>query len=527
MENKNNKNLLISFKNFLSKTIRNKRTSNKFKKIKLNIKTKTINTNHKKAKSYNKYNKNKNKQKENNQNYFKNNYIDNSDKITKTEIQKKKLDSIDLIEKNTKNIYDWELLLNNPNLGLYYKKEEYKKLEENTGKKEIKNKLPKNPVLLVDLTENELKKYFPKKTISKFISNFQNRMNNSNSLKTINEKNKKNNFPQKRAITEINNEIKDKKIISHNIRPVSIYSIRKPEETFYYSNDFNDYYHQDLKQFSEKMPLLKARINASNKKLKKEIIKQRIKSSKEEKILNEVIKNVENEKIKFKKLDLIIAGERKNVEPLLKNIYHQQNPLLKKINEHIKMYYKTMKPYGNNKDNIDYTKNERWRPSMEIKYLREKYIKTRNNVGTSTDNYDLMEKYNYDYFNRKPKLILSYYNNDDPDIKFFDYLVKRNKSHTMNNNNELYYQSINDDDKIKEKIYLTTFQNNNNDIYKNPLIKEELYNFPFIIEQYKQYEKYNKESNQEEENNLDKSNNNNNQYNYFITEGNKSIFNEY
>ena len=355
-------------------------------------------------------------------------------------------------------------------------------------------------------------------------------MNNSNPKNneiSINEKDKKNNFSQKRIMTEINNEMKDNKIISHNIRPISIYSIRKPGQTFYFSNDFNDYYKEDLKQFSEKMPLLKARINASNTKLKQEIKKQRIKSSKEEKILNGLIKNVENQKIKFKKLDLIIAAERKNVEPLLKNIYYQQNPHLKKINEHIKMYYKTMKPYGNNKDNIDFTKNERWRPSMEIKNLREKYKKTKNNVGTSTDNYDLMEKYNYDYFNRKPKLILSYYNKDDPDIIFFDYLVKRNKSHTINSNYEINnYQSINDDDKIKEKIYLTSYQNGKNNIYKNQLIKEELSNFPFIIEQYNQYEKFYNQNNQEEENVLNNSYNNN-EYKYFITEGNKSNINEY
>ena len=199
-ENKNNKNLIISFKNFLAKTIRNKKTPHKFKKFKLKLNNKTIDTNHKKPKTYNKYNKNKNIKKDINKNSFKNNYMDYSDKISKTEIQKKKLDSIDLIEKNTKNIYDWELLLSNPNLGLYYKKDQYKKLEENTGKKEIKNKFPKNPVVLVELSENELKKYFPKNTISKFISNFQNKMNNSNSQKngiSINNKNKKKIFLKK------------------------------------------------------------------------------------------------------------------------------------------------------------------------------------------------------------------------------------------------------------------------------------------------------------------------------------------
>ena len=107
-----------------------------------------------------------------------------------------------------------------------------------------------------------------------------------------------------------------------------------------------------------------------------------------------------------------------------------------------------MKPYGNNKDNIDYTKNDRRVQSLEIRHLTEKYAKARNNIGTSIDNYDLMEKNNYDYFNRKPKLILSYYNNNnDPDIKFFDYLIERNKNHTTNYNNEINnYQYINDDD---------------------------------------------------------------------------------
>ena len=133
------------------------------------------------------------------------------------------------------------------------------------------------------------------------------------------------------------NEINDKNIISNNIRPRSIYSVRKPEEIFYFSNDFSDYYKEDLKTFCEKMPLLKARINTCNKKLKQEIIRQRIKSSKEEIKLNEIINNIKTDSIKFKKLDLIIAGERKNAEPLLRNTYYQENQHLKKVNEHNKM----------------------------------------------------------------------------------------------------------------------------------------------------------------------------------------------
>ena len=277
------------------------------------------------------------------------------------------------------------------------------------------------------------------------------------------------------------------------------------------------------------MPLLKprVRITTSNRKLKQEILRQRIKSSKEEIKLNKVIENVKMDSIKFKKLDLIIAGERKNAEPLLRNTYYQENPHLKKDNnKHIKMYYKTMKPYGNNKENIDYTKNERWRPSYEIKNLREnKNQKQYSNVGTSMDNFDLNDNQNYYHqnFNNKSKLVLSYYDKNVPDIKYFNLLVNKYDHRTIYN--EINKNEFNNDkDKIKENIYLSTIQNKNNRnrSIKKEITDKELSKFPFIIEQFK---KYNKENSLEEKEN-DLGNKIHQENKYFLTETTKNIFNE-
>ena len=399
---------------------------------------------------------------------------DIEEKIQKKEFRKKKLASIDLFEKNTKNIYDWNILLNYPNPGSYYNKKDYKILEEQPMETKTKNNLPKYPVILVDLNDNQIKKYFGKSSLmtrrnynyslntKKYSQNSQNF--SFHSLSVEDSKKNKNKSTQKRTLTQSNNKlnISKKNSLSHNIRPISIYSTRKPEETFYFSNAFSDYYKEDLKTFSEKMPILKAKIKTSNKKLKREMMKQRIKSSKEEKIISNMLKK---DNLVFKKSDLIIAGERKNAGPLLKSIYCQLNPKLKKIKGRIKLYYKTMKPYGNSNEKIDYTKNDRWKPSKEIKSLREKekqYI----NVGTTIDNYDFIHnnKNNNKYIKKKSQLILSYYDNDDPDIKFFDYLINKHNNKTLNENyntnyNDNDYNSFNDKDKVKEKIYLSSYRN--------------------------------------------------------------------
>jgi len=252
------------------------------------------------------------------------------------------------------------------------------------------------------------------------------------------------------------------------------------------SQNINNKNKNELKNMPEKLSILKAKVMTSTKKLRNEIIKQRIKSSKEEKKLYEIL-NKDN--LILSKQDLIIAGgERKNAGPLLKNILHQQNPHLKTVKENNKLYYKTMKPFGNNYGNIDYSQNDRWKSSAEIKNLREKEQKQYSNVGTSMDDNDLIK--NDDINNRK--LVLSYYDANDPDIKYFNCLLNKYNNRVIsfqNGKNMDYFNSFNSfnsDDKVKEKIYLSNIQNSKRcTSIKNKMKNKELSKFPFIVEHIK------------------------------------------
>ena len=71
------------------------------------------------------------------------------------------------------------------------------------------------------------------------------------------------------------------------------------------------------------------------------------------------------------------------------------------------------------------------------------------------DNSNLIN-YNYKYI-----LILSYYDKDDSDIKYFNYLINKNNNKISYYNYEMNkYNKINDDYKIKEKLYLSNIQKN-------------------------------------------------------------------
>jgi hypothetical protein len=233
---------------------------------------------------------------------------------------------------------------------------------------------------------------------------------------------------------------------------------------------------------------LKAKVITSTKNLRKEIIKQRIKSSKEEKKLYEILKK---DNLILSKQDLIIAGgERKNAEPLLKNIHHQQNPHLEPSKETNKLYYKTMKPFGNNNGNIDYSQNDRWKSSAEIKNLREKEQKQYNNVGTSMDDNDLIKNNQNDI--NKTKLILSYYDANDPDIKYFNCLLNKynNKIISFQNGKNITkfnsFNSFNNNDKFKEKINFSNIQNSKRGAsIINKIKYKEISKFPFIVEHIK------------------------------------------
>lgn len=527
----NSKKKIIFQNNFFLKSIPDKREhENKYRNLLFNYNIKNSNHTHHTTKSQSilKLNKNFDNKILNENNY-------NDENIAKRKNIEKKLATIDLFEKNTENIYDWNILLNYPKSKLYYNKKEYKSLEEkkNENENEPNAEFPQYPVILVDLNDKQIKRFFGKKAMVEGRNDKQSllvKKKNSTSPKysrhsaSINDDSKNEKSYQKRSLTQSNNNAKidTKNSISHNIRPISIYWDRRPEETFYFSNAFSDYYNEDLKTFSQKMPILKAKVITSNKRLKKEIIKQRIKLSKEEKKLSDILTK---DNIVFRKQDLIIAGERKNAEPLLKNIYYQLNPHLKKKKKHVKMNYHTMKQLKNRKENLKVIKKGILKPSLEDINMTEKKQKTKhyNSVGTSIDNQDFihLSKFNNDINSHSSRLILSYYDINDPDIKYFNYLMNKYNNRTLNNTEtkDNAYDSINDDDKIKEKTYFSTVKNKKEGKnIKFERVNKGVFKFPFIIEKYKQY------TEGSDRGEINNKNINKNQK-YFITERNENIIN--
>ena len=520
----NSKKKIIFQNNFFLKSIPDKREhENKYRNLLFNYNNKNSNLIHHKSQSILKFNKNFDDKTSNENN-------DDYENIEKKQNLEKKLATIDLFEKNTENIYDWNILLNYPKSKLYYNKKEYKSLEEKINENEPNIELPKYPVILVDLNDKQIKRFFGKKAMAEsrkdkqsFLVKKKNSPKYSSLSVSINDDSKTEKKYQKRALTQSNNNTKidTKNSISHNIRPISIYWDRRPEDTFYFSNAFNDYYNEDLKTFSQKMPILKAKVITSNKRLKKEIIKQRIKLLKEEKKLSDIITK---DNIVFRKQDLIIAGERKNAEPLLKNIYYQLNPHLKKKKKHVKNY-PTMKQLQKRKGNLNIIKKGIFKPILEEINMRGKNQKQKhyNSIGTSIDNQDFIHhnKLNNDIKYYSSRLILSYYDINDPDIKYFNYLMSKYKNRTLNTieAKDNAYDSINDDDKIKEKTYFSTIKNKkegNNIKFEG--VNKGVFKFPFIIEKYKQYT----EGNDRGEINNKKISKN---QKYFITERNENIIN--
>ena len=216
-------------------------------------------------------------------------------------------------------------------------------------------------------------------------------------------KNRENSKPQKeKTKNDFNN--------NNHIKPISINSKYGPDRTFYFSNAFSDYYKEDLKSFTKKMPVLKPKIKTNSKRLRTEIKKQKTEVSIKEQILYDIIKK---DDLILRKQDLIISAERRNPVPLMKYIYKQEFPNAKEIKEHIRKYFKTMKPYGNDDGKVDYTKNDRWKLYKEL----IKYRKIENKLNSDKNN--IKKKF---IFEKNRKLILNYYDINDPDLDIFNKL---------------------------------------------------------------------------------------------------------
>ena len=334
----------------------------------------------------------------------------NTIKFNKNNIPQKRLNTIDIIDKKIDIIYDWNILLNSKNRGIYYKKSDYKKLLINDFETDKNDNTTKKSLVLLDIPESQIKKYFGKKSFLKF----------------THPKTAKTRHKSKQEINKDNNNDTESNKLYKNLKPISINSQRDPHQPFYFSNEFSNYYKYDFKQYTQMIPNLKVKVKTSNKKLLKEIINLQIKSDKDSINLKNFFDN--DEKI-FKVQDLIIAGKRNNPARLMKNLYMLKHPNYQKVKQDKRMYFKTMKPIGEYFGDIDYTKNERWRTYFEIKRLRKndkKFFTLENNKNS----------------NYKTNLTLSYYKANDPHIKYFNKIVKKynrlNKENS-NENNELLY----------------------------------------------------------------------------------------
>ena len=367
----------------------------------------------------------------------------NTVKINKNNLPKR-FNTIDIIDKKIDIIYDWNILLNSKNSGIYYKKSDYKKLSINDF--ETENTIPQKSLILLDIPESQMKKYFEKKTFLKFTHPKTAKARPNSLKKDLSNKNLKDIF---------NNNDTNK--LYKNFKPISINSERDPHQPFYFSNDFSNYYKYDFKQYTQMLLNNKVKVKTSNKKLLKEILNLQHKSNKDSINLKQFFED--DEKI-FKVQDLIIAGKRNNPARLMKNLYMLKHSNYEKVKQDKRMYFKTMKPIGEYFGDIDYTKNERWRTYYEIKKLRKndkKFFTLENNK-------------NPDY---KTNLTLSYYKVNDPYIKYFNGILKKY--------NRINKENSNDDNEL---LYTKGFSHNkknkgNKGLFRDKLIKRKNY---FITE---------------------------------------------
>ena len=397
------------------------------------------------------------KQKENFENLIK----EEADRIDMINKQKANLKNINLIEKNIEGLYDWKTLFNNSR-----PLSAYTQLNNQKAKKaSVENKNQFSfPVALIDAPPEEVELYIPNPNNYANTANVKNNKNRpihfsakqkKKSSKKISyahsRKSSSNVFNRKFSSRSLNkdNQHNEKQYGSNCTRPKSMYSQRLPGETFYLSQAFSEYYNEDLKTFSEKFPLLKAKIKANPKKLQKAL-----KDIKKQTIIRE--NNLKKVKLQddlvLSKQEIIIAGMGGNAKPLLKSIYRQTHP-----DEHddfdprVKYYRNTDKPLGQDNGDTDYSVNDRTKHINEFIKLREEA------KGNSRSYKDINEMRTAENFIR---LHLDTYDENDPHIQMFNQIQEENEIDIEANEES----KVNDIVVSKKKEELTIKTENDNKV---------------------------------------------------------------
>ena len=322
-----------------------------------------------------------------------------------------KLKDINLFEKNKNyTIYEWKNLFNHC---IPLKK--YTKPDLNDDNK-ISNKNfdkfnksfdnVKSPTVLIDLPEDKINNLFPN-----FFHKNKNNNNNNNFI----------------------------------IRPKSVYSKREPGETFYFSQQFSDYYKENFFEFIKKFPLLQAKKKISTNKLKKEILNV----NKSNLNIKKILENLKN-KMNKSKNNLIIDNKLfflakfgGNINPLMNSILKQTYP---KKYEKLKIKNNYHNRKKNSVDNFKkFNKNEN--KIHILKKINMDIIDEENNDEIYINN--INNEINNFYLNYNT------YDENDPDL----YILKRVEELCKINNEE---EIIN---KYYSKDNLINIENNNNDTY--------------------------------------------------------------
>ena len=397
------------------------------------------------------------KQKENFENLIK----EEADRIDMINKQKANLKNINLIEKNIEGLYDWKTLFNNSR-----PLSAYTQLNNQKAKKaSVENKNQFSfPVALIDAPPEEVELYIPNPNNYANTANVKNNKNRpihfstkqkKKSSKKISyahsRKSSSNVFNRKFSSRSLNkdNQHNEKQYGSNCTRPKSMYSQRLPGETFYLSQAFSEYYNEDLKTFSEKFPLLKAKIKVNPKKLQKAL-----KDIKKQTIIRE--NNLKKVKLQddlvLSKQEIIIAGMGGNAKPLLKSIYRQTHP-----DEHddfdprVKYYRNTDKPLGQDNGDTDYSVNDRTKHINEFIKLREEA------KGNSRSYKDINAMRTAENFTR---LHLDTYDENDPHIQMFNQIQEENEIDIEANEES----KVNDIVVSKKKEELTIKTENDNKV---------------------------------------------------------------
>ncbi len=373
--------------------------------------------------------------------------------IKKIKEKRNKIKNINFLERNQnlKDLYKWNNLFNkSKSISSYINNKLKNKIKNNT---ETQFENFKFPVVLIDLPEDDVKNIIYKtehslyyKDNKKIKKKKNDKMKKTKSLNLITQNSRLyNNFSPINC--NINNNY------NNCTKPSSITSPRNKNDIFYFSQYFNDYYKESLKDFSKKLKILKPKIQINTKKLKKTI-----KFSKKK-------RNEQDDKIKSLK-DLIKTQpinflQKNDVLNLKRKSKNSSNMIKRFLNE---IYKKEKENEKNNKENNIKTINYHSRSSQ--------MIQIKDNSNESTKNY-------LNSLGEIKKLSLSTYKENDPALKIFSKL--NNDSEDYENNKSLlsYFSNNNNNTTFsKPEIYtqhVTPINSSrNNFIMKNQLLSYSL-----------------------------------------------------